>query len=288
VTAGVTAGTETRAEPSRIVASPDGVPIALFESGIPAHATDRPTLVLVHGTTADHTTFRAVGPVLGERRHVVAIDRRGRGASGDGRDGRYRIELEYDDLAAVAHTLMTLDGAPVDVLGHSYGGRIALGAAGRSEAIRRIVVYEGAPPATELPYRPAGLERRIRGHLDDAKPDVALETFLREVVGLDDAAIAAYRANPVWPARVAAAHTVLRELRAEGSSSASLEALGSVPVPALLILGSESRTPFAAATTALAERLPNARLATIEGAAHAAHHTHVEPFVAAVEAFLDG
>src|SRR5262249_6042586 len=46
-------------EPSRIVASPDGVPIAVFETGVPAHSSENPTLLLVHGTTADHTTFRA-------------------------------------------------------------------------------------------------------------------------------------------------------------------------------------------------------------------------------------
>ena len=278
-----------RPEPSRLVASPDGVPIALFEAGISSRESDRATLVLVHGTTADHTTFRAVAPVLGRRRHLVAIDRRGRGASGDAVESvTYSIEREYDDLAAVAHTAATLDGRPVDVFGHSYGGRIALGAAGRSEWIRRIVVYEGAPSVPRLPYRPVGLERRIRAHLDHGDREAALETFFREIVGMDDVAIADYRANPVWPVRAAAAPTILRELEAEGSSAASLEALGRVAVPVLLLLGSTSRPPFGAATEALRTTLPNVRVVTLEGAAHAAHHTHVPELVAAVEAFLDG
>ena len=151
------------AEPSRLVASRDGVPIATFEAGRPSRESERPSLLLVHGTTADHTTFRAIVPALGERRHLVAIDRRGRGTSGDGPAGTaYSIEREYDDLAAVAHSVATVDGRPVDVLGHSYGGRIALGAARRSEWIRRIVVYEGAPASSRLPYRPVGVERRIQ------------------------------------------------------------------------------------------------------------------------------
>jgi pimeloyl-ACP methyl ester carboxylesterase len=275
-------------EPSRIVASPDGVPIALFEAGLPAHATNRPTLLLVHGTTADHTTFRAVAPILGRERHLAAIDRRGRGASGDALGtARYSIEREYDDLAAVAHTVATLDGRPVDVLGHSYGGRVALGASLRSEWIRRIVVYEGAPSAPGLPYRPGGLERRVRERIDAGDDAGALETFLREIVGMDDEGIAAYRANPVWPVRAAAAGTILRELEAEASSPASLEALGSVPIPVLLVLGTASREPFAAATRALAERLPNATVVTIDGAVHAAHHTHVPELVTAVGRFLD-
>jgi len=276
------------AEPSRLVASPDGVPIATFEAGRPSRESGRPSLLLVHGTTADHTTFRAIAPVLGERRHLVAIDRRGRGASGDGPEGTgYSIEREYDDLDAVAHSVATLDGRPVDVLGHSYGGRIALGAARRSKWIRRIVVYEGAPASARLPYRPIGVERRIRAHLAHDDGAAALETFFREIVGLDDEAIAAYRANPIWPARVAAAPTILRELEAEASVGAGLEALGGVTIPVLLVLGSASREPFAAATEALRARLPNVQVATIEGAAHAAHHTHVPELVAAVETFLD-
>lgn len=273
-------------DPSRIVASPDGVPIALFETGVPMHGTDHPTVILVHGTTADHTTFRAFAPVLGLTRHLVAIDRRGRGASGDGRDG-YAIELEYDDLAAVARTVATLEGRPVDVFGHSYGGRIALGAAQRSDDIRRIVVYEGAPPALGEPYRPSGLEQRVRDRLARGDAAGAIEAFFREVVGMDDAAIAAYRANAVWPARVAAARTLLRELEAEGSAAASLAALDGVTIPVLLVLGTASREPFRRATEALAARLPQASVLEIEGAAHAAHHTHVPELALGVEAFLD-
>ncbi|HJW22349.1 MAG TPA: alpha/beta fold hydrolase [Candidatus Limnocylindrales bacterium] len=272
--------------PDRIVAAPDGVPIAVFESGLAAHATDHPTVVLVHGTTADHTTFRALAPVLGLTRHLVAIDRRGRGASGDGR-GEYSIEHEYDDLAAVARTVAVLEGRAVDVLGHSYGGRIALGAALRSEDIRRLVVYEGAPPVPGQPYRPPGLERDVQRRLARGDGAAALETFFRRVVGLDDEAIAAYRANPVWPARVAAAQTVLRELEAEGSDAASLEALAAVMNPTLLVLGTASREPFRAATEALEARLARATVLRIEGAAHAAHHTHVPELALGVEAFLD-
>ncbi len=272
--------------PDRIVGSPDGVPIALFESGLPANATEEPTVVLVHGSTADHTTFRAFAPVLGLARRLVAIDRRGRGASGDA-GGAYSIEREYDDLVAVANSLATVDGRPVDVFGHSYGGRIALGAALRSADIRRIVVYEGAPPVPGRPYRPAGLEADVRRRLAAGDPEAALEAFFRRVVGLDDAAIDAYRANPVWPLRVAATPTLLRELEAEASPAASLEALAGVTKPALLVLGTASREPFHAATDALAAQLPQASVLRIEGAAHAAHHTHVTELALGVEAFLD-
>ena len=96
----------------------------------------------------------------------------------------------------------------------------------------------------------------------------------------------AYRANPVWPARVAAAMTIQRELEAEATAAASLEALAHVRQPVLQLLGSASLPVFRAATTALDERLANGRIVEIAGAKHAAHHTHPDAVVEAIRAFL--
>jgi pimeloyl-ACP methyl ester carboxylesterase len=265
------------------VTSADGTAIAVFESGVAAGGT-RP-LVLVHGTTADHLTFRVVGPMLGRRRRLFAVDRRGRGASGDG--ATYSIEREFEDVAAVADAVAADAGGPVDVAGHSYGGRCALGASLLTPSIRRIVCYEGAPAPADRPYQPSDLAGRLRTQLDHGDPEAALETFMREVVGFDDLAMAAFRATPVWSLRVAAAHTIPRELDAERSVAASLEALGAVAVPVLQVLGTASVPAFHEATAALDARLARGSIVRIEGAAHAAHHTHPEAFVKAVGAFLD-
>ncbi|TAJ99688.1 MAG: alpha/beta hydrolase [Chloroflexota bacterium] len=272
--------------PDRLVRSTDGTPIAVFESGVAEPGT-RP-LVLVHGTTADHLTFRVVGPLLGRRRRLFSIDRRGRGASGDGvgTGVGYAIECEFKDVAAVAEALAAEHGGPVDVVGHSYGGRCALGASLVTPSIRRVVCYEGAPAPAGWPYQPDDLAARLGAHLDQGDPATALETFFREVVGFDDAAMADFRASPVWPLRVAAAHTIPRELDAERSPAASLDALGGVTVPVLQVLGTASKPAFHEATAALDARLVLGSVAHIEGAAHAAHHTHPDAFVLAVEAFL--
>ncbi|MEZ0240192.1 MAG: alpha/beta fold hydrolase [Chloroflexota bacterium] len=246
---------------------------------------DRPPVVLVHGATADHTTFRVLAPVLGLTRRLYAIDRRGRGASGDG--PAYSIEREFEDVATVAEALAEETGGPVDVLGHSYGGRCALGAALRTAAIRRVVAYEGAPLPPGSSYRPAGLLENVHAALAAGDRDLALSTFLRGIVGMSEADLERYRADPVWPVRVAAAETIVREVEAETSEPASLQALVGVGVPVLLILGSASRSPFALGTEALAERLAHAEVVVIEGAAHAAHHTHIAEFAAAVKGFLD-
>jgi pimeloyl-ACP methyl ester carboxylesterase len=266
--------------PSRLVPSADGTPIAVFSSG------SGPALVLVHGAASDHTTFRVVGPLFERRFTVHAIDRRGRGASGDG--SSWSIEREYEDLRAVAEAVAQDSGAPVDVIGHSFGGRVALGAALQPGHLRRLVVYEGAPPAGRRPYQAGDLPARLRAVLADRGPEAVLQAFLAEVIGMSPADLEAYRANPVWPLRVAAAPTIIRELEAERSPAAGLEVLGRVGLPVLQLLGGESSPPFRAATEALQARLAHGQVITIEGARHAAHHTHADRFVAEIEDYLGG
>lgn len=270
--------------PDRLVASRDGTPIAVFSSGDVRDG--RPPVVLVHGTAADHTTWRVLAPVLGVSRRVHAIDRRGRGASGDG--PRYRIGREFEDVAAVAEALAAETGAPVDVVGHSYGGRCALGAALLTPSIRRVVCYEGAPNHVRRGRPDAALVARLAALDTAGEHEAMLDAFLAAVAEFSDAALAAYHANPVWPSRVAAARrTLLRELRAEPSVTAGLERLGTVRQPVLLVVGSETAPWFREGTERLAARLPDAQVAVIEGARHAAHHTHAALFDATVRAFLD-
>jgi pimeloyl-ACP methyl ester carboxylesterase len=262
-----------------VVRSRDDTQIAVFTSG------EGPPLVLVHGATADHSAFRVVGPMLGVSFTVQAIDRRGRGASGDA-PGPYAIEREFEDVAAVAETLATAAAGPVDVFGHSYGGRCALGAARLTDAVRRVISYEGAPTPPGSSYRPPGIEDRLRERLAAGDRDGALAAFLTEVVGISAADLAAYQADPIWPTRAAAAGTILRELDAEADPAASLDRLGAVRQPVLQLLGGESLPVFSDATVALDERLADGRIVVIDGARHAAHHTHPDQVARAVQAFL--
>ncbi len=272
------------ADPSRHVVAPDGTSIAVFGEGTGLGDRHGPPLVLVHGAAGDHTTFRVIGPRLAGTFAIQAIDRRGRGASGDA--SGYTIEREFEDVAAVADAIASETGRPVDVFGHSYGGRCALGAALLTDSIQRVICYEGAPTPPGSSYRPPGVEARIRERLAAGDRDGAFETFMREVVGMSDTDLAAYRADPVWPARAAAAGTILRELEAEADPAASLERLGSVAQPVLQLLGGASLPIFATTTHALDDRLADGRIVVIEGARHAAHHTHPDEVVEAVRSFL--
>ena len=272
--------------PSGHAVSPDGTSLAWFRTGV----AGGPPLLLIHGATADHTTFRVVGPRFAATHDVFAMDRRGRGASGDGPAGTaYAIESEYDDVATVIETIAFATGKPVDVLGHSYGGRVALGAAPRTTQLRRLVTYESAPAAPGTTFERPGLTRHLRALEVAGDRAGLLRTFMTEVVGMTAEELAAFEANPVWPIRVAAAHTLVRELSAEAGEgdAASISYLASgVRVPVLQLLGGESRDVFAAGTAALDALLPDGRVVVLPGQKHAAHHGDPDRFVAEVERFL--
>ena len=285
---------------SLLVPSRDGTPIAVFRSGPLAGSGSRRPLVLVHGTSADHRTWRVAAPLLAPRFDLWAMDRRGRGDSGDaGAAGNavaavaeaaaaWSIERELEDVAAVAEAAAAAwPGGAVDVLGHSLGGRIALAATALTPAIRRVVAYESAPVLREDDDGIADLSARLRGHLDARDLDGLLATFMTKAVGMPAADLAAFRANPIWPLRAAAGATILRELEAaRGSPAIGIDALASVTVPVLQLVGSASPAWFRDGATALDARLRDGRLEVIDGARHAAHHSHAPELVARVSAFL--
>lgn len=271
----------TATEPDLVVTSPDGARIAAFRSGRAAG----PPLLLIHGASADHTTFRVLAPLLADHFDLYAIDRRGRGASGDVLP--YAIDREFEDVAAVAEAVAEARGLPaIDVFGHSYGGRCALGAALVSDRIRRVISYEGAPASADDRYGDATLSDELAGLAAAGRLEALLATFLTRVVGMSAADLAAYQADPVWPRRVRAAGTIARELAVEAGDAAGLERLGAVRQPVLQLLGGDSVPTFATATHALQDHLADGRVIVIPGARHAAHHTHARMVAEAVRAFL--
>lgn len=270
-----------RPGPDLVVASRDGTPIAAVRYGLP----DGSPLLLVHGAGADHTTFRVVGPRLAAHFEIVAMDRRGRGLSGDTLP--YDIEREFEDVAAIAEAVAHDRGVErVDVVGHSYGGRCALGAALLTDVIGRVVSYEGAPTPPGERYGGADQARELATMAEAGELEALLETFMTRVVGMTPAELDRYRADPIWPRRVAAAGTIARELAVEAGPAAGLDRLGAVRQPVLQLLGSDSAPAFGSATRALDARLADGRVVTIEGAKHAAHHTHPDAVVSAVTSFL--
>lgn len=261
------------------VVSRDGTEIACWRSG------KGPPLVVVHGTPADHTRWRPLRPYLEPHATVHALDRRGRGASGDA--PQYDLAREYEDVAAVVGAVAAASGTPVDLYGHSHGGIVAFGAATLTSKIRRLVLYEGWPvPNPEVYALPPGLEDRLDALLAAGDRKAVVETLFRELELMSDEDLKAFKAAPSWPGRVAAAHTITREVRAETGARLDPELVGRITVPVLLLTGENSSDPSKADIEAVAAALPDARIVVLEGQEHVADVLVPEVFAEQLLAFL--
>jgi pimeloyl-ACP methyl ester carboxylesterase len=248
-------------DPTGTVTSADRTRLAFWVTG------SGPTLVLVHGTTSDHTTYDELVPHLASRRTVVTYDRRGRGVSGDGQS--YDMERELEDAAAVFAAAAQRQGGPVDVFGHSFGAFVALGAATLSDHVRAIVAYS---PGFGAEY-PEGALERIESATASDDLDAALQVMFAEVIGMPADEIEFMRQSPVWPVRVAAAGTVARECRADEAFLRGYAArLAEVRPPVLVVDGAANNPAKRRIAEDLGAALPGARMYEMAGQGHVAHH----------------
>lgn len=254
--------------------SQNGTPIGYWRSG------QGPALVLVHGITADASRWETVLPLLHPQATVYAMDRRGRGASGDG--AGYSIADEAADVAAVVNAIADATGDPVDVLGHSYGAICALEAMLTTTQVRRLVLYE-APAARATPL---GLNDRLTLLLEQGRPEQVVIAALRDLAGMSANQIGLAKSLPSWPHRVAAAHTVVREVHALATYRPDTGRFAELRVPTLLLAGADSPPDQAQATAALAAELPEAHIVTMAGQGHIAMLTAPELFATEVLRFL--
>jgi len=261
------------------VRSPDGTEIAVWRTG------SGPPLVLVHGTPADHTRWRPLLPYLEPHFTVHALDRRGRGASTDSPD--YALEREFEDVAAVVDAVAAATGSTVSVYGHSHGGFVAFGAATLTSNIDKLVLYEGWPvPDPQVLALPAVLEARMDALLAAGDRDAVVELLFRGMEDLADEDMAAFRAAPSWAGRVAAAHTITREVRGELTVQLDEDVARAIRVPVLLVTGEHSADAAKPYAEVVAGALPNARILVIDGHEHVADVLDPALFASRVLPFL--
>ena len=269
--------TESSQELMGTVAAADGAPIAYWRSG------EGPPLLLVHGISASHHRWASVLPALAERFTVYAFDRRGRGGSGDSEG--YEIEREFGDTAAAIDAIAATSG-PVNYFGHSYGAMTGLEAALLTSNIRRMVLYEPPyrlnEPYISHPDSVARLEERLAA----GDREGVVEVMMGELVGVPPEGLAEMRTTPAWAARMAAAHTIPRELRALETYVFEPERFRGVDVPTLFLLGGASPPHMHRATHAAADALPNARVVVLPGQGHLAMDSAPDLFLDEVRRFL--
>jgi pimeloyl-ACP methyl ester carboxylesterase len=261
---------------SEKVTSRDGTPIAYYRSG-----TGRP-LILTPGTGAAKPVAWPVFSELEKQFTVYAVDRRGRGKSGD--SPTYAIEREFEDMAAVADAI----GKPASLLGHSFAALIALGAALLTQNLRRLILYEPWIPGPGVPVYPDGYIDRLEGLLAAGDREGVLTTHYREDAGLTPDEIEKVKSSPAWPERLATAHTLPREMRAEEGYRFDAQRFKGFHTQTLLLLGGDSPQGFIESTKTLDKALPDSRIAVMPGQAHIAMYTAPDLFLHEVLTFLLG
>ncbi len=242
-----------------------------------------PLVVVLHATLS---TGRQLAPLVaalagpGDLR-VVAPDRRG---SGERRLDPPRA-VAMDEHVADLGALLDADRAGSAILvGHSFGGVVALEAAARlPERVREVVVFEP-------PYGPLGDERTRRAFAQVARateraaatggPPAAARAFLRGVTrpGGWDALPSRTRAFLEGEGGGALADAGMVGLDPAG--------LGRIVCPVTILTGDGSEPFYAPIADALAARIPAGRRVRLAGLRHTAPITDPSAVAAAVRAAL--
>lgn len=264
---------------------------------------DATPLIMVHGWLDTSATFQFLVDALEQDWSVIALDWRGYGGS-DRRGDKYWL---YDDLADLDALVDHYSpDAPVNLLGHSYGGAVAgLFAGTRPERVRRLVSLEGFGPQQrhleEAPDRVARFLDAVRephgGSVYASREELARR--LQKANPRLTAQRAQFLAGEVaWDVEggVALAADAWRRVMTVALSFPTIEFFEQfwrrTTAPTLWVRGDDSfymRYAFGEEETAYHQRLaclPDGRDALIRDAGHNLHHDRPEQVAALVEPFL--
>lgn len=240
-----------------------------------------PTLVIAHGLFGSGRNWGVIARNLATGRDVLAVDMRNHGLS------PRAPTQSYADMAGDLAEVIGRLGAPVDLLGHSMGGKAAMQLAlTEGRLLRRLVVADIAPVAyghDQSRHIAAmrgldltGLTSRIEAdrRLSAVVEDAGLRAFFLQ--SLDLKAI-----SPVWRLN-------LDVLEAEMSKIVGWPGTeGQFAGPALFLAGSDSPYIKAEYRDTIRALFPAARFAKLMGAGHWLHADKPREFEETVRVFLD-
>lgn len=263
-----------------------------------------PVLAMVHGLVLDnHSSFYlTLAPALARRARLVLYDLRGHGRSEQPPEG-YTLDDMASDLIGVLDALGHRE--PAILLGHSYGGQVALRAASRWPGrVRGLVLVESHSGEAELGARIAetlsleGEARRekvkelfghwlakhhARGHVGPeggAVLDADGEASLRQLSRLKRR-----RRSPMVDTAEALRDrtTLARDLAATAPMDDG--ALARIACPALAVYGADSE--ILGDGRRLASLLPDCRLVVVEGCGHGLLYQATDRLRAEILAWLE-
>jgi haloacetate dehalogenase len=164
-------------------------------------------VLLLHGVPETASCWRDLAPRLATGRRVLAPDLPGLG--GSTYSGPYDVASLVAELAALVEA--TVPGGRIDVVGHDWGGSLALALAGaRPDLVRRLVVanapYRSVPlRALHIPFFALPLAPELLFRLGGRRVvDLAFRLAWTSATPLDAESLAEYRAAYTKPSVVQA------------------------------------------------------------------------------------
>lgn len=248
-----------------------------------------PAVVCLHANASSSSQWRALMDLLAPRFRVLAADSYGAGKSPLPPAGGARLKDEVALLAPV----FAAAGERFSVVGHSYGGAVALVAAAMfPERVRALALYE--PTLFALVEAESPPPNDVDGIRNTVASAVA-------ALAAGDRAAAARAFIDFWmgassfdrmPERnrqaIAEAVTQIHGWKnALFDEPTPLRAFGALECPVLLLTGSASPLSSRAVARRLAGVLRHVEVVELEGLGHMAPVTHPEPVNARIVQFLE-
>lgn len=254
-----------------------------------------PPVVLVHGSASDARTWKAqIGP-LGDRFRVITYSRRFHWPNERETDEtNYSMSQHVDDLVRLVESL---DAGPVHLVGHSYGGFIALLTSLRHpDIVRSQVLIE--PPVVPLflsdPPKPGELFRVLLRNptlgipllkfgakgLVPAKKAAAANDMEEAIRVFGKAVLGQKTVDQLSPARweQIEANNIRAEYLSEIFDPLTAADVRSITTPSLLVTGTDSPRVWAKLTGHLHELLPNSQMVEVPRASHIVHEDNSPAF----------
>lgn len=239
-----------------------------------------PTLLIVHGLYGSARNWGAIARRMADSRRVIGVDMRNHGDS-------FRADSQtYPEMAGDLAEVIRWIGGPVDVVGHSMGGKASMQLALTEGAlVNRLVVADIAPVAyghsqahlaqamRDLDLTGLTLRSDADAQLSARVEDPSVRAFLLQSLDLK-------QQPPRWRLNLDVLERDMDLITGWPGTE------GRYDGPVLFLSGAASDYVKSGDRARIKALFPNARMAKIPGAGHWLHAEKPREFEAALRAFL--
>ena len=248
-----------------------------------------PAVVCIHASASAGGQWRALMERLADRFRVIAVDLYGCGRT-PAWPGERPMRLE--DEVALLEPVFAGAGERFHLVGHSYGGAVALKAAlAHRERLASLVLFEPVLFSALVAEAPRS---------DAAREIVAIRDDTTRLVGEGRLEASAERFIDYWMGKGAwegtpaerrgglaqAMRSVIPQWQAAFGEPAALRAIGAIDVPVLLLTGARSKASARAVTRLVAGVLPRVSVEELPDAGHMAPVTQPDKVNPLIDRFL--